>query len=363
MGHMIFRWGAEAGRTLLYLVLGGALLVPLVAAWLLLIWPLDSPDGMALLWLISIPFAFALALFPFVRTIEALAARELLGLMRADGAETTGLYILAGAHLVIGATYSATLLFATLPLLFFLVAGERILSGPLPLRLAAAIAVSVLWLAGTWVLGRGISVGARRLLRPDRQRALEALRRRDALAKDLHDSLGHSLSVISVQAMAAQARLHSGGTDPAVSEALDALAASARAAQDELDATLGILQDLDASDGRDLSGLDQLLEGLDVELVADELHGIGAQQSRVAYRILQEGLTNALKHGCGGITIRVATGSGLLLRVVNNYDPGGRGAGAGSGVATMGRRAGMLGGTLESGGADGSWTLEARWPQ
>lgn len=360
---MIFRWGVEACRSMLYLVLGGALLVPLVAAWLLLIWPIDSFDGMAALWLVSIPFAFALALFPFVRNIEALAARELLGIAVADTAESTGLYILSGVHLVIGATYSATLLFATMPVIYFLGAGERLVTGPLPLRLGYAVLVAVLWLAGTWALGRCIGAGARRLLRPDRQRALEALRRRDALARDLHDSLGHSLSVISVQAVAAQARLHSGGADHAVSGALDELAASARAAQDELDQALGILQDLDASDGRDLASLGQLVDGLDVQLVADDVRGIPAQQSRVAYRILQEGLTNALKHGSGGIAIRLATGPELLLRLVNDYDPGSRRPGSGSGVATMARRAGMLGGTLDSSGAEGVWTLEARWPR
>lgn len=202
------------------------------------------------------------------------------------------------------------------------------------------------------------------------------LAERNRLAHELHDSIGHTLTAATIQAAVAGEVL---SADPvAARAALRSIEESTRAALEDLDYVLGVLREEKAGTAptRTLADLPELLDRLRHAgaLVEPELSGELAQVqgtlSRAAYRILQEGLTNALRHGAGGpIEVRVAaTPDGLELRVVNRTGPGtGKGAGAfptsGHGLPGLAERVRLLHGRIEA-GPDGPqhWRLEVRLP-
>jgi signal transduction histidine kinase len=103
--------------------------------------------------------------------------------------------------------------------------------------------------------------------------------------------------------------------------------------------------------------------------VTSETHGdprpLPAAVDRGAYRIIQEALTNAARHGNGDAEVEVAFADGELeLRVENRVDPAHRGGaeGGGHGLIGMRERAALLGGTLEAGPRDGRFAVRARLP-
>ncbi|MFJ2743317.1 sensor histidine kinase [Streptomyces sp. NPDC087440] len=148
---------------------------------------------------------------------------------------------------------------------------------------------------------------------------------RNRLAHELHDSIGHTLTATTIQAAVAGEVL---SADPvAARAALRSIEYSTRAALEDLDYVRGVLREqrADAAPTRTLADLPELLDRLrhTGTVVEQELSGDWAQVhgtlSRAAYRILQEGLTNALRHGAGGVVeVRVAAGpEGLELGVRN----------------------------------------------
>lgn len=172
------------------------------------------------------------------------------------------------------------------------------------------------------------------------------LAERNRLAHELHDSIGHTLTTTTIQAAVAGEVM---STDPvAARAALRSIEESARAALEDLDYVLGVLREREAETAptRTLADLPELLDrlrhaGAVVELeLSGEPTQVQGTLSRAAYRILQEGLTNAMRHGAGGpIEVRVATApEGLELAVVNATGPG-----AGAGVGTGGAGAGGAG--------------------
>ena len=221
------------------------------------------------------------------------------------------------------------------------------------------------------------------LLGPDPVARLEELERRSAqlternrLAQELHDSLGHALTVTALQAGAARRVLKD---DPAFAEqALDAITRTSRAAAADLDNVLGLLRNepcLSRAPQPDLTDLDALLAGhreaglpLDVD-VRGNLTAVPGAVSREVYRIaVQEGLTNVVRHA-GPVPTRLQVGvegGELTARLRNDGPrgsrPGRRGSG-GRGLAGMRERAALLGGRLFAGPEDGgSWVLELRVP-
>ncbi|MFE7395929.1 histidine kinase [Streptomyces sp. NPDC057557] len=202
------------------------------------------------------------------------------------------------------------------------------------------------------------------------------LAERNRLAHELHDSIGHTLTATTIQAAVAGEVL---SADPvAARAALRSIEESARAALEDLDYVLGVLREQEAETAptRTLADLPELLDRLRHAgaVVEPELSGDLAQVqgtlSRAAYRILQEGLTNALRHGAGGpIEVRVAAvPDGLELSVVNRTGAGNStGPGAfptsGHGLPGLAERVRLLHGEIEA-GPDGPrhWRLAVRLP-
>ncbi|ANH93507.1 two-component sensor histidine kinase [Streptomyces sp. SAT1] len=202
------------------------------------------------------------------------------------------------------------------------------------------------------------------------------LAERNRLAQELHDSIGHTLTATTIQAAVAGEVL---GADPAAARAaLRSIEESARAALEDLDYVLGVLREQEAGTApvRTLADLPELLDRLRHAgaVVEPELSGALTQVrgtlSRAAYRIVQEGLTNALRHGAGGpVAVRVAAGADVLeLDVVNRTGSGaGPGAGAfpasGRGLSGLAERVRLLHGEFRAGpeGPD-HWRLAVRLP-
>ncbi|MFD3675321.1 sensor histidine kinase [Streptomyces sp. NPDC058613] len=206
------------------------------------------------------------------------------------------------------------------------------------LVLAAAVCVLVTN-ALRWSAPRLLGPSAAERLALAAERELR-LAERNRLAHELHDSIGHTLTTTTIQAAVAGEVL---SADPvAARAALRSIEESARAALEDLDYVLGVLRERETETAptRTLADLPELRDrvrhtGTAVEWqLTGDLTRVQGTLSRAAYRILQEGLTNAMRHGAGGpIEVRVtAAPEGLELGVVNTMGTGtGEGTGAGSG--------------------------------
>lgn len=215
------------------------------------------------------------------------------------------------------------------------------------LLLAAAVCAGVTK-AMRWSAPRLLGPSSAERLALAAERELR-LAERNRLAHELHDSIGHTLTTTTIQAAVAGEVM---STDPVAARAtLRSIEESARAALEDLDYVLGVLREREAETAppRTLADLPELLDrvrhaGGVVEL---ELSGNPAQVqgtlSRAAYRILQEGLTNAMRHGAGGpIEVRVAAApEGLELGVVNATRAGASG-GTGEGTSRGPQRGGAF---------------------
>ncbi|MFF7585960.1 sensor histidine kinase [Kitasatospora purpeofusca] len=237
---------------------------------------------------------------------------------------------------------------------------------------SAVVAGALRWLAPRLL---GPSPAEQLALAAERE---QALAERNRLAHELHDSIGHTLTATTIQAAVAGEVF---GADPvAARAALRSIEESSRAALEDLDYVLGVLRDQRAETAptRTLADLPELLDRLrhTGAVLEPELSGDLAQVrgtlSRAAYRILQEGLTNALRHGAGGpVEVRAAvTPDGLELSVVNRTGTAigprtGSGAfpSSGHGLPGLAERVRLLHGEFEA-GPDGPqhWRLAVRLP-
>ncbi|MER7716003.1 histidine kinase [Streptomyces flaveolus] len=237
--------------------------------------------------------------------------------------------------------------------------------------------VPVLALYGA-VVGLGVlaTAGARALLGPSAAERLsvleertEQLLERNRIARELHDSIGHALTVAVVQAGAARA-----AGDPAFTDrALTAIEETGRAALEDLERVLGVLREAErpVSNRPTLVDADRLLESarasgakVDAE-VTGPLETLPGPVSREGYRILQEALTNVLRHaGSVPVRVRVRVADGSLGLEVRNPLPDGRaGQGRGSGLRGIRERAALLGGRAHTGPDDaGDWQVHVELP-
>ena len=387
----------------LYLLLGGAIGV---ALGIVLAWPVQLVAGAGLppvlagvlvLLLVAAP-VLAVGALAQVRPVEAVAVVGLLDPAAAvqAGPSTTGRQrrrtaLLLAAHVLAG-TMAGTLLVVGVPATVVLAldpagAGGDVLLGlrvpeGWPARALLAVGALVLTVVGGEGLGRGLAALAPRLLAgpaAERLAAAEAsvslLTARDRLARELHDSVGHALSLASVQAGAARRLLD---RDPAAAErAIRATEDATRRALVDLDHVLGLLRDEEGTPGDvvaspDLRDLERLAAtaraaGAEVDVrLTGPVAGLPAVVSREAYRIVQEGLTNVLRHAPGAACRVVvdASGGDLELRL-ENVAPGAvtGGPGGGRGLRGVGERVQALRGQVQAGaGDDGRWQLAVRLP-
>ncbi|MFA7767169.1 sensor histidine kinase [Streptomyces sp. NPDC048723] len=210
---------------------------------------------------------------------------------------------------------------------------------------------------------------------------------RNRLARELHDAVGHALSAVTLQAAAARRMLE---RDPDfVREALAAIEDTTRRTVGELDAVLGLLRDGDPARpdaapaptlAADLDGLLARTRAAGTTVTAHQDPGpagdwaaLPAIASREAYRIVQEGLTNALRHGTGPVDLRIRVQAGpdtahreLEITMTNppaapaeDREPRTTG---GRGLRGAAERAALLGGSVEAGPHGDRWRLRAVLP-
>ncbi|MCW5253667.1 sensor histidine kinase [Streptomyces sp. SHP 1-2] len=367
--------------------------------FLAVVWPamwMYVADGWALA---SVAVLAAAGLVPAARMVEGMQARLLLTGHRPDGADgrivampsvTWGdrgrTVVWLEIRLFLG--FFVALLTVQLPLLtvdlltlargggqadgsLFPVPGHHgwyALLSPLPLVVLGAVVVGS---------GRLITELALRLLGPspvERLTTLEArteqLLERNRIARELHDSIGHALTVAVVQAGAARAANSREFTE----RALVAIEETGRAALEDLERVLAVLREVErpATGRPTLADADRLLQSarasgasVDAE-VTGVLARVPGPVSREGYRILQEALTNVLRHA-GPVPVRVrvrADHDRVHLEVRNPLPEGRPGSGrGGSGLRGIRERAAMLGGrTLAGPDGDGEWQVRVELP-
>jgi len=194
-----------------------------------------------------------------------------------------------------------------------------------------------------------------------------------AIARELHDLLAHNLSVMNVQTGAA---LHLLRTDPDKAEtSLTAARDAGRSVLDELRELLSVLREPDDADHVATRSLPTFAEvgtlvetvrsaGLDIAWTdSGAPRTLAPAVSLAAYRIVQEALTNAAKHGAGVAELTTSwTDTELRIRVENPMRAGVDGTGSGLGVVGMRERAAVHGGTLDTRIEQARHVLEATLP-
>ncbi|MFI6456695.1 sensor histidine kinase [Streptosporangium amethystogenes] len=401
-----------------HLLLGGVLLLPYVLVAVLFVRMFTVPDAPYGLLLLVLALAVVIGVVPpflrGTRALEIAAARALLGVALPDpavtaesGRETWETRLRAAlwfaVHLVAGGVVALLILIplvmgVTFVVQWFGIAGgslDGLRIGPLDEHdtgwlslLGVATLAGVLYaVAG---LGALAAVMAPVLLGPspaERIAALEAraarLAERNRLARELHDSIGHALTVTMLQASAA---LHLLDTDPEFARgALRAIEETGRAATEDLDRVLGMLREGERADelGRQRAGaraggaprhglgdLDRLVahsRGTGVEVdteIEGSVDGLPALVSQEGYRIIQESLTNVLRHaGPVPVALRVAVaGPTLMIEVSNPVAASRPRREGGRGLEGIRERVTLLGGTMTAGPDGARWRVSVRLP-
>ena len=230
----------------------------------------------------------------------------------------------------------------------------------------------IAWLLGAYRRTRRLYV--EQLVREREERAATAVAdERNRIARELHDVLGHSVSVMTVQASAVRRLLR--GDQAKERAALETVESTGREALAEMRRMVGVLRQGDESPDLtpppSLGNLDHLVEnfrraGLDVAL---DVHGdavpLPPGVDLTAYRLVQEALTNTLKHAqASRATVLVVYREGALELVVRDDGRGGPvEESVGNGLIGMRERVGVYGGALVAGPvAGGGFELRAELP-
>lgn len=404
-------WRRSAPHLQLVFLLGGAAVALaflsvdlLTTRW---VWSLDAMGVVGRVLLITAVFVIPptlVGLLQQIRQIETLAAAEFLGpdIQRGGDngrwAERVRACLWFWCHLVTGTAVAVGAIGCVAAVVELVAAPWRSRGTPLlgaewltahddgrdllyPLIAVVLIAVYALALA---IAGQVLVALAPVLLGASYEERLEALERRTIdlvnrshLAGELHDSVGHAMSVVILQAAAAQRRIRS---DPeAAEQGIQESISAARRAQDELDHVLRVLRNGEprsAAPTPDLGSLAELISAAQsstaghIEVVDDEVNvaQLPPVISRESFRILQEALTNALRHA-DGVDIHVTVSQArdvLKLNVANEIRPTRwrrqQRSSFGHGVLGIRERAQLLGGRVAIGPSDDSWIVDVQLP-
>ena len=196
------------------------------------------------------------------------------------------------------------------------------------------------------------------------------LEERARLARELHDSLGHAVNVMVMQAGVGR---HVFDEQPEFArQALEQVENVGRVALGELDAVLRVLRPMDgeqraAPDPANLAGIDALCDriratGREVDLRVEPV-ALTPTAERAAYRIVQEALTNAARHSeSGPIEVSITRDNGDAVITVHNTGTAFAAKGSGRGLVNMRERAHLEGGELESGPVADGFLVRASLP-
>ncbi|MFC7614325.1 sensor histidine kinase [Actinokineospora soli] len=277
-----------------------------------------------------------------------------------SGRETAWTRRTAAVVAVVAGLYAAAAAFAT---------GSVVNVGLLHTGLAWAVA----WFAGERTRLRRAHLDdlRRRAERAEHEaeqdRELAAARERARIARDLHDSAGHAISLIAVRAGAARLR-----QDPERSlRTLAAIEELARQTAGELDRLVGTLREAPPAAVEDPVGLASLATlvdrhdaaGLTVHTgITGTPRDLRTAVDQSAYRIIQEALTNAARHGTGTARLDLVYADTALELTITNPVGAGATAGGGHGLIGMRERAALLDGHLDTERANGIFRVRARLP-
>ncbi|WP_211249385.1 sensor histidine kinase [Nocardioides aequoreus] len=229
---------------------------------------------------------------------------------------------------------------------------------------------------GLGILAAAVASGAALRLRAESQRrSREQIRNQERvdLARELHDSVAHHVSAITLQAQAGRAV--AAQRPEAALEALAVVEGEAARTLAEMRAVVRVLRDRQPvqyaprAGAADLASLarDHPTPVIDVETAGD-FSGLRPQVDAAIYRIAQESVTNALRHARGVTRVHVLvtqSASAVRLRVSDDGHPEpARATTHGFGLVGMSERAQLLGGTLHAGPAPhGGWIVDAELPK
>lgn len=341
----------------------------------------------ALFWRHRMPFAVTIAAalcslaIPIGNTVAFIALAGLLGRRRGPAVWwTAGLVALTSTWVVIADALAQPRAASVLKTVF----------APTNADVAARADVHPAGVAAVIVLGLGLAIGSGLLMRARREASLargtaseqratsdrlgdEAARRqeRERIAREVHDAMGHRLSLLNLHAGALEANA---GADARMAESAKLVRTSAAAAMADLRSLLAVLRDPMAADSADLP-LARLAD------VVRESFGAGQPLSssifisdperadptlaRAVYRIVQELLTNARRHAPAEqlfLTVEGGPATGVVIDSRNRYRggwPNGE-PGTSRGLTGITERAELLGGSMSYGLDDGGTTFRVR---
>jgi len=268
--------------------------------------------------------------------------------------------------------------------LLFALVGRGSTEGWFELASSVLLQIALPWTAGQYARQHAelLRAGWDLAERLEREQALVAnqvrLRERARIARDMHDSLGHELSLVAVRAAALQVTTGIGAEGQ---KAAGDLRCAAAAATDRLREIIGMLRDDDDSptvvpaadtvqslvQQARASGVTVILE----DMVADDGIPVPDATERAAYRVVQEALTNATKHAPGAaVTITVrhdhdGDDPQMFVTVVNDAPQSastGSDATAGYGLIGLDERVRLVGGTMEARRTDNGFGVSVRLP-
>jgi len=288
-----------------------------------------------------------------------------------------------GSRLVFWLGFASTIVGAVVITAYLFVvpgfAGGALSLSTLPVAFAVLIAAGFALML-SWTIGALVRTALRARenraaqVRAETEAATEQERVR--IARDMHDVVAHSLAVVIAQADGAR---YAASADPAAAtQALGTISSTARAALADVRLLLTQLRHAESAGPQptlaDLEELYAQVRSAGVELQVDidpaPLAEPSAAVQLALYRILQEALTNALRHGDGGpVTVRLAWrptvargAAGVELEVRNRLKAGDRPMPSGHGLIGMGERASLVGGILSASDRDGEFVVTGVLP-